>query len=554
MMIPTLTRTPLVGYAWVAWALAAVGVISFALWAHHMFTAGLSRWATLAVSAASLVVALPTAVQVFAWLATLRRGRLRLEGGGLFLLGFLFIFVAGGLTGVMVAVLPFDWQVHDTYFIVAHLHYVLIGGLVFPVFAALYHWTPLVNGHRLSERVGRWVFGLMFVGFNTAFFPMHIAGLLGMPRRVYTYDAGLGWTASNLVSSIGAFVLALGVALCLVDALRTWCRAQRPHGDPWRAGTLEWLTAGAYNTRSIPQVDSREPLWTDPALAGEVAAGRHWLPGTVTGGRETLVTSMRAAVPQHVLVVPGDSWLPFAAGLGTAGFFLLLTVGWTVLAWACGLAAIASTWRWLWQADRPPRVPAAEVLAGVVLPIGAGARRSHAWWATVILVVVVLTIFASFVFAHLHISMQLDVCPPPGASVPHGAVAGGVALLWLLSAGVIATLLRPRSLQRPAARIVAAWLAAALAWALQGWGLAEAGLAPRADAWSATVATLFAWQGLHLVVVTLMAAYLLARRRAGLYDDTVGRASGDNVALYWLAAAAQGVLAVAIVQWLPGWL
>jgi cytochrome c oxidase subunit I+III len=554
MMMPTLARTPLVGYGWVAWALAAVGVISFALWAHHMFTAGLSRWATLAVSAASLAVALPTAVQVFAWLATLRRGRLRLEGGGLFLLGFLFIFVLGGLTGVMVAVLPFDWQVHDTYFIVAHLHYVLIGGLVFPVFAALYHWTPLVNGQRLSERLGRWVFGLMFVGFNVAFFPMHIAGLLGMPRRVYTYDAGLGWTASNLVSSIGAFVFALGVALCLGDALRTWCRAQRPHGNPWQAGTLEWLTAGAYNTRSIPQVDAREPLWSRPALADEVAAGRHWLPGTVTGGRETLVTSVRAAVPQHVLVVPGDSWLPFVAGLGTAGFFLLLTVGWVVPAWSCGIAAIVATWRWLWHADRPPAVAEARVIEGVVLPIGARASRSHAWWATVILVVVVLTIFASFVFAHLHVSMRLDVCPPPGAGLPRAEFAGASAVLWLVSAGLIATLLRPRALQRPATRIAAAWLAAAAAWALQFRGLAEAGLAPRAEAWSATVATLLAWQGLHLVVLTLMATYLLARRRAGLYTDTVGRSSGDNVALYWAAAAAQGVIAIAVVQWLPAWL
>jgi cytochrome c oxidase subunit I+III len=551
MMMPTLARTPLVGYGWVAWALAAVGAISFLLWAHHMFTAGLSRWSTLAVSAASLLVALPTGVQVFAWLATLRRGRLRVEGGGLFLLGFLFIFVLGGLTGVMVAVVPFDWQAHDTYFVVAHFHYVLIGGLVFPVFAALYHWSPLVNGQRLSERVARWAFGLMFGGFNLAFFPMHVSGLLGMPRRVYTYDPGLGWTAWNLLSSIGAFVFAAGVVLCLLDALRTWMRADRPHGNPWQGGTLEWLSAGSYNTRSIPQVDSREPLWSRPALAEEVAAGRHWLPGTVTGGRETLVTSLRDAVPQHVLPLPGDGWMPFVAGLGTAGFFLLLTVGWTLVAWACGIAAVAATWHWLWRSDRPPAIDAARVADGVVLPVGAPAGRSHAWWATVVLVVVEATIFASFVFAHLHVSMELSVCPPPGAALPPAAVAAASALLWLASAAAIGTLLRRRRPRRLAGVLIVAWLAAALACLLHGWGLAAAGLAPRADAWSATVATLLAWNGLHVVVLTLMTAYLLARRRAGLLGDRVGRSTGDNVALYAIAAALHGVLTIAIVHGLP---
>ena len=246
-----------------------------------MFTAGLGPLATMLVSAASLAVAIPAAMQVFSWIATLWRGDVRCTTPTLFILGFLLTFVIGGLTGVMVAVLPFDAQVHDSYFVVAHLHYVLIGGVVMPLFAAIYYWLPLLDGHRLSERLGRWVAGLVVGGFHVAFFPMHIAGMLGMPRRVYTYDAGLGWEWPNAVSSLGAAMLGTGVALLLFDVVRTLRQAPRRHGDPWHAPTLEWLPAHDYGTRSIPEIRSRDPLWQQPGLADEVEQGRHWLPGTI---------------------------------------------------------------------------------------------------------------------------------------------------------------------------------------------------------------------------------------------------------------------------------
>ncbi|MES2785183.1 MAG: cbb3-type cytochrome c oxidase subunit I [Pseudomonadota bacterium] len=554
MMVPVVAQASLVGYRAIVWALAAVGLISFFLWMHHMFTAGLGPLAMHLASIASFAVAIPSAVQVFAWIATFWKGTVRTTTPSLFLLGFHFIFVLGGLTGVMVAVLPFDWQVHDSYFIVAHLHYVLIGGMVFPLFAGIYHWAPLFNGNQLSERLGRWAFGLMFIGFNLAFFPMHIAGLQGMPRRVYTYADGLGWNLWNALSTVGAFVFAAGALLCLADLVRTLLRKEREPGNPWNADTLEWLPQDCYGARSIPQVESREPLWDRPSLAKEVEAGQHWLPGTVFGGRETLVTSPVKAQIRQLIRLPGDGWAPFIAAAGTAGFFLMLTVSWVAPAFLSGFISLAAILVWLWGSDQPPPAPMATIGDGVKVPSFATGRASHSWWAMMILLAVDATIFASLAFSHIHVSMALDVCPPPGAALP----PGGIWTAVLLAAGSASMALAVRQLRGERQ----AWLRILLVIAMMAsvggiaWDLIahrQAGLTPRDNAWSATVAALLAWQVFHALVLLVMGAFTLVRSLAGCLR-TDARATLDNTALMWHYVTIQGTTAVFLVRWLPQWM
>jgi cytochrome c oxidase subunit 1 len=340
-IVVTSARRPIFGYPAMVLSLIATAFMGFGLWVHHMFATGLPQIGQSFFTAASIVIALPAGVQMFCWIATLCTGKLRVTPAALFVLGFIAIFVLGGLTGVMLASIPLNLQAHDTYFVVAHLHYVLIGGAIFPLFGGLHHWFPKLTGKLLSPRLGYATFGAMFVGFNVAFFPMHVLGLHGMTRRIYTYAAHTGFGPLSFVATLGAFVLGLGVALFLVNVWQSFRQKSMAPADPWQGATLEWAASSPpepYAFERLPTVRSRYPLW-EPS--NRVVTGLH------ADRRELLVSSLLDATPDHRFTIPDPSPWPIALALATGVTFIgAIFTPWALVVGAALAAVALSGWFW----------------------------------------------------------------------------------------------------------------------------------------------------------------------------------------------------------------
>ena len=543
-IIPVMARTPLIGYGAIVTAVMALAFLSFGLWVHHMFTTGIPHMALGFFSAASVLVAIPTAVQIFAWIGTIWAGRPKFTLPMYYIVGFFIVFVLGGLTGVMLAIVPFDQQAHDTAFVTAHLHYVLVGGFVFPMLAAAYYWMPHATGRTRVMRLGIAAFWLIFIGFNLTFLHMHLTGLLGMPRRMYTYPAEAGWTWLNLISSVGSFMQAFGFGLFAIDIALQRRVGNRSRRDPWNAETLEWAMPTPppqYNFASLPTVDCREPLTRDRLLGAGLAAGRGLLGRTIGHRRETLAVDMVTGAPEHVAILPGPSIVPFQTALVIGGFFLsmLLSLYWLAPVFIFGTAVMV--WRWTATTGTTEDDGPVDTGQGDRLPTSFAVRGSVGYWGSVLAIAASATLFASLVFGHFFLWVVAPNWPPPGdfgAYFLEPVLVTAGALLALAAARIGA---RDFARSRNGAMISACGLALAIACLLIGAirhlpGPGEHSFA--AVGWTLTSYAVFS------AIVGLLAQVFMTRRIANGHT-TPDRPHELRIAAVWSDYGAAVALAVA---------
>jgi cytochrome c oxidase subunit I len=557
MIIPTFAQRPIAGYSWIVLSALGTGFLSFGLWVHHMFTTGLPAISLGFFSAASEAVAIPTGIQIFAFIATAMLGKIVRTVPMLFCLGALATFIVGGLTGVMIAVAPFDFQVHDTYFIVAHLHYTLIGGMLFPVMAGVWYFYPFATGKRLNFKLGVWSFWLTFIGFNAAFLPMHVTGLLGMPRRVFTYGAEMGWDVLNLTSTVGAFVFAAGFLAFVWDCVRPKGKAEDSPHNPWKAGTIEWLAeipSKPFGMRSIPEVHSRYPLWDDPGIIKRVERGEGFLPDAQEGRRETLVTTVLDAEPLQVLRVQGPTWITAIAAAGLGGVFIFATYKWWWLTLGAGLVFFAALMVWLWTGTAEvPEKQTKDIGGGKRLPLYRAGVTSTGWWAMFITMTGDLTAYLSLVFGYFFFWTIHEDFPPVGIDGPGWVWPLVAAILTVIAWGL--TLMARLANARESvmlARVllglgIVAGLASAAALLAGPW---TTGLDPTSHSYPAIVWAVAVWIALHLAVGAIMQAYCIAR---SWFGKMTPRYDADlwNVTLYWHFTGFCALVTAAVIGGFP---
>jgi len=569
-VVQTFSRRPLVGYPLIVAAILSTGFLSFGLWVHHMFTTGLAPTALGYFTGASVLIAIPTGVQMFCWIATLWTGTPQWRTPLLFAGGAFLIFLLGGLTGVMVAVVPFNAMVHDSYFIVAHFHYVLIGGVVFPLFAGLYYWLPKITGRLCDERLGRWSFGIMFGAFHVAFFPMHILGLLGMPRRVYTYPSGLGWDVLNLVVTIGAFAFAAGILLSVWNWVRSRSKGAEAGRDPWGGDTLEWSQESPpadAQFAAIPVVRSRHPLWRQDDLEPHDAGLRRqldaldWRP---PGWRATLLVSVLEGRPLAIAYVPGPTIWPFVMSIAFVLLFagLLFDSVWTLA--AGGLLTAAALIGWFLPQESGTRA-AAEYDAHPAddrLPLAVAGPLANGWWGALVLDVILAVALATLVACYVYLAQGADAtlggAIAVGAPYALAAAAAPVlaaALLWVGTRGLPRSGEERRDGNGGWRGLLPLSLAAALALAvgggaaaLQAWS--ATGVPADSSALASAVATLYGFQVVAAVLLAATAAAALAWAITRP-EATPGHAFAFTCMLVGLFAAASGVVVAATVLGVP---
>lgn len=556
-LIPVFARTKIVGYTWIVASIIALAFLSFGLWVHHMFTVGIPHLALAFFSAASMLVAVPTAIQVFAWVATLMRGRPRMSLPMLYLMGFFSVFILGGLTGVMLALVPFNWQAHDTHFVVAHLHYVLIGGFVFPMLAATYYWLPLVTGRLPVFSVSKAAFWLIFLGFHGTFLIMHFTGLLGMPRRVFTYEAGLGWDVPNLISSIGGFVMTAGFALFVLDLILQVRFGRRFRRNPWGGTGLDWAMptpSPSYNFASLPLVTSRDPLEDNPRLGADIAAGKGYLAGAPRGEMETLCVDMATGKPDHVLVLPRNDYTPFLMASGLAVFFVafLFSAYWFSLTGVV-IAAIFG-WRWLWSLGGKADPAPIDAGHGLVLPVHYASRSVPTILGLKYLLAGNAAFYGSLVFGYLFLWTTAPDWPPPALMAANpllvALMAPGLAAAaaFAVNAGRANRAGNARSaLFQLAGSVIASLVALA---ALAALAVLDAP-SPQGHAYAAITMAVIGYVMLHVLLGVLFGAYAIARCRAG-YVSAVRSADIRGVAIWQLYTAVSGLGGLALIILAPG--
>jgi cytochrome c oxidase subunit I len=522
-IIPTFARRRMLAFPLVAMAELLVAFIGFGVWAHHMFATGISTTTLAFFAAASMAVVIPSTIQVFAWLLTVNLGTPLFRTPLLFIGGFILFFVLGGLTGIMFAAIPFDQAATDAYFVVAHFHFIIFGAAVFPLFGGMYYWFPKVTGRLYDERLGKVSFFVVFAGTLLTFFPMHIVGLLGMTRRVYTYDAGLGWDVYNLIQTIGGFLLAAGILLILVNLIVSFRRNVPAGADPFNGGTLEWTIPSPpphYNFAVIPTVTSAYPNWDAADRAHDVEKLAHG-ESVFADGHRTPTSTVNDAVAEPVAEMPAESPWPIVVGLAvTASFFMLLTTHVLVAAAFVAVTLLALV---AWHSEER--------------------RGGNGWWGMVLFGATEATLFGTLIGSYVYLRFRSLSWPPAGIAKPDVLVP---ALLTAVL--IVSTVLVQLAWRRKALRLLAIAFVLQLGylvWQVHDWVTAINDAPPSHSTYASIVTTMNGFGHAHVLLGLLIDAWLLVQlaRRVTPYR-LVGL---HSAAFYWWVVSGVSV-AVLLTQ------